>query len=71
MICPPLIHGPRRRPCNTTSMQVYWISSIILERKKGFLIVSLELLKGDATISNDTTVTWGSHGYYFAENGMW
>lgn len=86
IICPPLIYGPGRGPCNTTSMQAYWMSSIVLEREKGFLIgtgktwiseihfydlVNLELQMGDAAISNDTTATWGSHGFYFAENGMW
>nr|WNN28536.1 putative short-chain dehydrogenase/reductase [Phoma sp.] len=85
IVCPPCIYGPGRGPDNRRSVQVYDMAKAALNRHKGFVVqeganiwtevhvqdlseVFLALVT--AALSPDGgKATWGSLGYYFAENG--
>ncbi|KAJ5191742.1 uncharacterized protein N7498_010727 [Penicillium cinerascens] len=84
IVCPPTIYGPGRGPCNTKSVQAYWLSAAVLKRGKGFLVGKGEnvwhqvhvqdlsnvyLALGDAAAAGGGKATWNDEGYYLAENG--
>ena len=84
IVCPPTIYGPGRGPCNTKSVQAYWLSAAVLKRGKGFLVGKGEnvwhqvhvqdlsnvyLALGNAAAAGGGKATWNDEGYYLAENG--
>lgn len=84
IVCPPCIYGPGRGPDNGRSIQAYFASQFILERKAAFLplngeniwhevhvhdLSDLYVLLGDAAAAGGGKATWNDDGYYFAENG--
>ncbi|KAI9039444.1 NAD-dependent epimerase/dehydratase family protein [Aspergillus affinis] len=84
IVCPPTIYGPGRGPCNTKSVQAYWLSAAVLKRGKGFLVgkgeniwhqVHVQDLSdvyealGAAAAAGGGKATWNDEGYYFVENG--
>ncbi|CAG8275825.1 unnamed protein product [Penicillium nalgiovense] len=84
IICPPTIYGPGRGPCNTKSVQAYWLAAAVLKRRKGLLIgkgkniwhqvhvqdlSDMYCLLGDAATAGGGKATWNETGYYLAENG--
>ena len=84
IVCPPTIYGPGRGPDNQRSMQTYYASQFILERKEGFMpgkgkniwhevhiqdLSDLYLLLGEAAAAGGGEATWDKEGYYLAENG--
>lgn len=84
IVCPPTIYGPGRGPGNQKSVQAYWLSAAVLQRKKGLLVgkgtnvwhqVHVQDLSkvyqalGEAAAAGGGQATWNDEGYYFAENG--
>lgn len=84
IVCPPTIYGPGRGPGNQKSVQAYWFTAAVLQRKKGFLVgpgqnvwhqVHVQDLSkvyqalGEAAAAGGAPATWNNEGYYFAENG--
>jgi len=84
IVCPPCIYGPGRGPDNGRSVQVYNLTKLMLEQKRGLQVGQgtniwtqvhvqdlsvLYLLLGEAAAQNGGKATWGQEGYYFAENG--
>ncbi|CAG8123680.1 unnamed protein product [Penicillium olsonii] len=84
IVCPPTIYGPGRGPGNTRSVQAYWLSAAVLQRKKGLLVgegknvwhqvhvqdlSNVYLALGEAASQGGGKATWNDEGYYLAENG--
>lgn len=84
IVCPPTIYGPGRGPDNKRSMQIYSLSKTVLQRGKGLLVgegknfwtqVHVQDLSDllvklvEEAVSGGGRATWGTEGYYFAENG--
>ena len=84
IVCPPLIYGRGRGPDNQRSIQLPELAKAILTSKKGVQIgagkniwnnvhvadlskVYLKLV--EAAAAKGGNVSWGTDGYYFAENG--
>lgn len=84
IVCPPTIYGPGRGPGNQKSVQAYWLTAAVLQRKKGLLVgqgtniwhqvhvqdlSKVYLSLGEAAATGGAPATWNDAGYYFAENG--
>lgn len=84
IVCPPTIYGPGRGPGNQKSVQAYWLTAAVLQRKKGLLVgqgtniwhqvhvqdlSKVYLSLGEAAAAGGAPATWNDAGYYFAENG--
>ncbi|EKG13975.1 NAD-dependent epimerase/dehydratase [Macrophomina phaseolina MS6] len=85
ILCPPTIYGPGRGPVSGRSRQVYELTKITLQQKKGPIIGAgktywnnvhvhdlsdlFVLLAEAAAAGNNDPELWGEKGYFLAENG--
>ncbi|KAH8799733.1 hypothetical protein F5884DRAFT_115827 [Xylogone sp. PMI_703] len=84
IVCPPTIYGPGRGPGNQRSHQAYELSRATLTRGRGFTVNAglakwcevhvhdlsdLYVRLVEEAVKGGGRATWGSDGYYFAENG--
>ena len=84
IVCPPCIYGDGRGPGNQRSMQAPELARCTLEKGHGVQVRNgksywsyvhvqdlskLFLKLAEFASTDDSVPTWGSEGYYFAENG--